>query len=99
MNLDGVIIGVGTFLIIGVLHPVVIKTEYHFGTKTWPVFFILGLLCVCLSIFVHPFVVSALLAILGFSLLWSVRELFEQKKRVERGWYPRKPDKAKNRNS
>ncbi len=98
MNLDGIWIGAGAFVIIGVLHPVVIKTEYYFGTKAWPAFFILGVLCVCLSIIASPFLISALLAILGFSLLWSVRELFEQKKRVERGWYPKKPNKDRTGN-
>ena len=33
MNYDGIIIGIGTFLIIGLLHPVVIKAEYYFTTK------------------------------------------------------------------
>ncbi|MCQ2501287.1 MAG: DUF4491 family protein [Lachnospiraceae bacterium] len=25
-----------------------------------------------------------------FSCLWSIHELFEQKKRVDRGWFPKK---------
>ena len=29
----GLAIGLCTFLIIGLFHPVVIKSEYHFGTR------------------------------------------------------------------
>ena len=86
--MSGIIIGIGTFLIIGLLHPIVIKTEYHTGTKCWWLFFLCGLVCIAVSLFVAYIIVSALLAVLGFSLLWSVHELFEQKKRVEKGWFP-----------
>ncbi len=50
MNYDGIIIGIGTFLIIGLLHPVVIKAEYYFTTKIWPLFLIFGLLCFAISL-------------------------------------------------
>jgi hypothetical protein len=93
MNFDGIIIGLGAFLIIGALHPVVIKAEYYWGTRIWPVFLISGSICAVLSVFIGIFIVSALLAILGFSLLWSIRELFEQEKRVEKGWFPKNPKK------
>lgn len=36
---------------------------------------------------------SAMLAILGFSLLWIIRELFEQQERVRKGWFPRIPNR------
>lgn len=31
----GVIIAVTTFLIIGIFHPIVMKTEYYTGTRYW----------------------------------------------------------------
>ena len=31
------------------------------------------------------------MGVAGFSSLWSIIELFKQKKRVERGWFPRNP--------
>ncbi len=93
MNYEGIIIGAGTFFIIGILHPVVIKTEYYIGTKAWPIFFIAGIICASLSFFFDIPGISALLAVLGFSLLWSVRELFDQEKRVEKGWFPANPQK------
>ncbi len=95
MNFEGIIIGIGTFLIIGILHPVVIKTEYHFGTGAWPLFLISGSACVLLSLFSNIAILSVLLSILGFSLLWGIKELFEQRRRVEKGWFPNKPSKDK----
>jgi hypothetical protein len=94
MNLEGIAIGAGTFLIIGVLHPVVIKTEYHIGTRAWPLFLLAGLASALLSLLISTPVLSPLLAVLGFSLLWSIRELFEQEQRVRKGWYPKNPKKA-----
>ena len=93
MNYEGIIIGIGAFLIIGILHPVVIKTEYYIGSKAWPVFLIAGLACVGLALFLEQSILSSLLSILGFALLWSIRELFEQKHRVEKGWFPKNPKK------
>lgn len=95
MNYDGIIVGFGAFLIIGILHPVIIKTEYYIGTHVWSVFLILGVLCVGVSLFINVFIVSALLSILGFSLLWGIIELFEQEQRVKKGWFPKNPKKDK----
>ena len=91
MTFDGIIIGAGTFLLIGLLHPVVVKTEYYFGRRAWPVFLALGLAGIGGSAVAGNVVVSALLAVLGFSLLWSIRELFEQEERVKKGWHPANP--------
>ena len=44
MHYSGLIIGLSTFLIIGLFHPVVIKAEYYFGTGCWWVFLLLGIL-------------------------------------------------------
>lgn len=95
MNFTGLIIGLAAFFIIGILHPVVIKAEYHFGKRIWPVFLLGGLLSGAASVFVADSVVSALLAVFGFSLLWSIRELYEQEARVAKGWFPSNPKKEK----
>lgn len=97
MSFDGVIIGAGAFSIIGILHPVVIKTEYYVGAKAWPLFLIGGLLFILLSLFSGSTIMSSLLAVLGFSLLWSIHELFEQARRVEKGWFPSNPNKVKGK--
>jgi len=93
--LDGILIGAGTFLIIGALHPIVIKAEYYWGKTVWPVFLLLGIICIAGSLFAGSVLLSALLAVLGFSLLWSIRELFEQEERVKRGWYPANPRRGR----
>jgi hypothetical protein len=35
MNFQGITIGIIAFEIIGIFHPIVIKTEYYFGKKGW----------------------------------------------------------------
>ena len=91
MNWNGVILGAAAFLIIGVFHPIVIKCEYYFTSAVWPVFLVGGLLCCGVSVLADSVLLSALLGVLGFSMLWSIGELKEQERRVERGWFPRNP--------
>lgn len=90
-NLSGLAIGICTFLIIGLFHPVVIKCEYYFGTKCWWWFLILGLCAAVGSIFVPTLFLSVLLGVLSFSSFWSILEIFEQEKRVRKGWFPKNP--------
>ncbi|MDR3238902.1 MAG: DUF4491 family protein [Clostridiales bacterium] len=99
MNFDGILIGVMTFLIIGALHPIIIKAHFHMGTKVWPLFLLAGLICAGASLFCHTTVLGAVLAVAGFSLLWSIHEVFEQEERVQKGWFPANPkNAAKNQN-
>ena len=93
MFFTGLIIAFGTFLIIGVFHPIVIKTEYYFGTGTWSVFLVLVIGAIIASLCIAQVILSSLLGVIGASCLWSIGELFEQKKRVDKGWFP----KNKNR--
>ena len=93
MNFEGVIIGIGAFLAIGLFHVAVVKAEYHFGTKTWPVFCLIGIASIVGSLFIDNVIIAALLCIFGFSSLWSIMELFKQEERVKKGWFPAKPSK------
>ena len=43
LHFTGIIIGVATFLIIGLFHPIVIKCEYYFGVKPWWLFLVMGI--------------------------------------------------------
>ncbi|MDR1412661.1 MAG: DUF4491 family protein [Actinomycetes bacterium] len=95
INFTGLVVGLASFCIIGIFHPVVIKAEYHFGIKSWPLFLVGGVICAAVSLFVASEMWSSLCAVLGFSFLWSIPELFEQRKRVEKGWFPKNPRKAK----
>lgn len=87
----GIIIAVCTFLIIGLFHPIVIKTEYYTGTKFWWIFLVVGLLCVGIAFTIPNVLFSALLGVFGASSLWSIGELLEQKERCEKGWFPKNP--------
>jgi hypothetical protein len=75
---------------IGLFHPLVIYGEYHFGIKIWPLFFCFGIISCIISIMIENEIISATIAIIGFSSFWSIHELFQQKKRVEKGWFPKK---------
>lgn len=94
-NLTGVVIGVATFLIIGLFHPLVIKGEYWFGVKCWWVFLIMGIVAIAASLAIDNLLWSTLLAVWGASSFWSIGELFEQRKRVEKGWFPKRETKKK----
>lgn len=87
MNFLGLIIAVATFLVIGMFHPIVIKAEYHL----WWAFLVAGVGFIVASLFAANNVVSPILGVIGCSCLWSILELFQQKKRVERGWFPMNP--------
>ena len=91
LNSSGIILAVSTFIIIGVFHPIVIKVEYYSGTRLWPLFLLFGIACVTVALFIADIFWSALLGVLGATCLWSIGEIFEQKKRVEKGWFPKNP--------
>ena len=93
MNFSGIIIGLCTFLIIGVCHPLVIKAEYHLGKGCWWLFLLAGIGFAALSLFVESMVWSTIAGVAAFSSFWSILELFEQEKRVKKGWYPANPRK------
>jgi len=87
----GLGIGLATFLIIGLFHPVVIKAEYYWGTKCWWIFLVLGTIGVIASLVIENIFISALLGVFSFSSFWTIKEVFEQKERVKKGWFPRNP--------
>jgi hypothetical protein len=93
MNYDGIIIGLVSFLIIGLFHPVVIKAEYYIGKRIWPVFLVLGIALITLSLFIDHFITSALVGLTGFVFLWSIHEVIQQEERVAKGWFPANPNK------
>ena len=95
MNYNGIIIGLATFLIIGLFHPIVIKAEYYFGKGCWWVFALAGVLFGLASLCVDNIVWSSILGVTTFSSLWSIHELIEQEKRVKKGWSPSNPNREK----
>ncbi|MDO4961311.1 MAG: DUF4491 family protein [Eubacteriales bacterium] len=91
MNFTGIIIGVTSFLSIGVFHPIVIKAEYYFSKRVWPVFAIVGAILLIISTQLVNVVAGAALAVIGMSCFWSIHELYEQEERVRKGWFPKNP--------
>jgi hypothetical protein len=43
------------------------------------------------SLLIDDTFLSGGFGILGFALLWSIYELFKQKERVKKGWFPKNP--------
>ena len=95
MNFIGLVIGIATFLIIGLFHPIVIKTEYYFGVKSWWWFLVAGIVFVVLSIMVKNVIISTILGVIAFSSFWSILELRQQSQRVDKGWFPEGPGHKK----
>lgn len=93
MNFTGIIIAICTFLTIGLWHPIVIKTEYYWGTKPWIVYLIIGVASIVAALFIENTIVSASVGVFGASALWGIGELFKQKKRVDNGWFPKNPNR------
>lgn len=91
LHFTGPLIGMSTFLVIGLFHPIVVKAEYYYGTRLWWVFLLVGIGCIAGALFVENAFFSAVISVVGFSSFWSILEIFEQWKRVKRGWFPKGP--------
>ncbi|WP_415930585.1 DUF4491 family protein [Zhenpiania hominis] len=94
MNFEGILIGIASLLIIGLFHPIVIKCEYYFSQRVWPLFLIVGLLLLAAALFAQG-LFSILLALVGVACLWSIREIKEQAQRVAKGWFPKNPNRKR----
>ena len=90
-HLAGLFIGIWTFLIIGLFQPVVVKAEYYWGTKCWWIFLVLGIAGVIASLSIDNVILSSLLGVFAFSSFWTIKEVFEQEERVQKGWFPKNP--------
>lgn len=82
MQYAGLILGVYTFIMIGILHVAVVRIEQVIGSHIWPGFVILGLTFGAGSLFVDNVLISTLLGVSGFLFAWSGPELKKQKERV-----------------
>ncbi|RLE39925.1 DUF4491 domain-containing protein [Candidatus Woesearchaeota archaeon] len=91
MNVYGLMLGATVLLAIGFCHLLVMKGEYYWGTRWWPVLLFVGSLFILISVLVDDKFLSGSFGIIGFCLLWSIYELFKQKERVRKGWFPKNP--------
>lgn len=95
MNLTGLLVGLSTFLIIGIFHPLVIKAEYYIGYKSWVIFALAGVLFSVLSLLADGIILSTILGVVAFSSFWSILEVYQQHERVRKGWFPAGPGHKK----
>lgn len=92
-HLGGLMLGICTFLIIGIFHPIVIKAEYYYGTRSWWFFLVLGILGIIACLWISDLFWSSLLGVFAFSCFWSIHEIFQQEERVRKGWFPKNPNR------
>ena len=69
MNLNGLLIGVSCFILIGLFHPIVIYTEYRFGKQLWPIFAVFGSTCITISFFLKYLPLCLFLVFASFGVL------------------------------
>ena len=50
-----------------------------------------GVATIAAAFLIEDVLLSAIHGVLGASSLWSIGELFEQKQRCEKGWFPKNP--------
>ena len=82
MQYAGVILGLYTFTMIGILHVSVVKIERIIGAHVWSGFVLLGAIFGAWSLFTTDVLTSTLLGVSGFLFAWSGPELRKQKERV-----------------
>ena len=95
MSFEGIVLGGATVGIIALSRWACIKGEYYFGKRLWVAFLIVGLGCIASALWVDHRLLSAVLSITGFCLLWGIGEITQQEKRVARGWFPANPRRMK----
>jgi hypothetical protein len=95
MNPFGILIGLITFVIIGLGFPLVIRGERHFGYLWWPYMMGLGLLIIAASLFIKNDWLSVIVGVTGATFAWGSTELKDQAVRAELGWFPFNADKIK----
>jgi hypothetical protein len=93
MNTTGILFGLFTFLAIGLGFLWVIKLEYYVGARAAWTVAAMGAALVLASLLVPGFLPSAIMGVLGGTLIWGATELPEQEKRVAKGLFPANPGK------
>lgn len=93
-HLGGLLLGIITFFTIGLFHPIVIKAEYYFGVKCWWCFLLCGILFGVGSFFFNSVFISSIMGVVSCSCFWSILEVFEQRNRVRKGWFPKNPKRT-----
>ena len=95
MNFFGILIGIVTFLIIGLGFPLVIRGERYFGYWAWVYMMSIGFLIIVASLFIKNDRFAVIVGVIGATFVWGSTELKEQAVRAELGWFPFNANKTK----
>ena len=90
-HIMGLTVGLATFLIIGLFHPLVIKGYYYFGLRCRTWFAVAGAVFLAVCVLVEEQILSILAGVTSFSCFWSILEVTQQAERVRKGWFPKGP--------
>ncbi len=88
--MSNILVGIAMFLITGIFHPVVIRSEYRWGYRCWPAFLAAGIILMIIGVMI-PGWKGIIVEVLAFTCFWSIIELYHQAERVEKGWFPKGP--------
>ena len=89
----GAVLAVLTLATIGLGHVAVRELNYRYGTRPMPLFLLVGLGFLGVSLLVTDNLASAALGILGITALWDAVEFIRQEERIRRGHAPANPDR------
>ena len=90
-HLGGIAIGICTFLIIGLFHPIVVEGRILLGYTVLVDILVLGIAGIIGTVLISDILISSLLGVFSFSSFWTIKEIFEQRERVLKGWFPMNP--------
>jgi hypothetical protein len=91
LNATGILFGLFAFIAIGLGFVWVINLEYYVGARTAWVVAALGAAITLASLFVPGFTLSAIMGVLGGTVIWGATELPKQEERVLKGLFPANP--------
>lgn len=97
MNLSGLILALFTLLTIGFGFFWVIKLEYYVGAHVGKGVFVVGILITAASLVMPVPILSAIVGIVGGTVIWGATELKDQEKRVAAGMFKSNPNKQKKK--
>jgi hypothetical protein len=93
MNTTGILLGTFVLFATGLGFVWVIKLEYYVGAHVARAVATLGVVVTLLSVLVPDLRLSAVMGILGSTIVWGAIELPQQEQRVAKGMFPANPHK------
>ena len=95
MNFSGLALAFFTLIAIGFGFFWVVKLEYHVGAGVDKAVFVVGILITAASLAAPDPISSAVIGIVGGTVIWGATEMKDQEKRVAAGMFKANPKKQK----